>query len=252
MGCGERCSEFPKRERKETKCDSHTFENHPTQSVVIMQRVVIDSAALMFCPQCKAEYRPGFTRCADCKVELVDQLPEAPSPEPYESVWTGEDREGCVFACRALKALGIPFTVDQRRHQLWGSGVDEHYEIVVLSQFSSQAKAELAKGDFDFQDEDEQQRIIGFPEDDGSMVAEGPRDFKPWYPEDAIVEIYSERGQGNEDPKAWMIEAGLRENLIRSRAEDVEDGLRKVFVVPDDETRAREIVREITDGTPPA
>ena len=25
----------------------------------------------MFCPQCKAEYRPGFTHCSDCDVDLV-------------------------------------------------------------------------------------------------------------------------------------------------------------------------------------
>ena len=32
----------------------------------------------MFCPRCKAEYRRGFTRCSDCDVELVDQLPPDP------------------------------------------------------------------------------------------------------------------------------------------------------------------------------
>jgi len=30
----------------------------------------------MFCPKCKAEYRSGFTVCADCDVPLVDKLPE--------------------------------------------------------------------------------------------------------------------------------------------------------------------------------
>jgi hypothetical protein len=30
----------------------------------------------MFCPTCKAEYRPGFTECADCDVDLVYELPE--------------------------------------------------------------------------------------------------------------------------------------------------------------------------------
>jgi hypothetical protein len=30
----------------------------------------------MFCPQCRSEYQPGFIRCADCDVELVDFLPE--------------------------------------------------------------------------------------------------------------------------------------------------------------------------------
>ncbi len=30
----------------------------------------------MFCPKCKAEYRSGFTVCADCDVPLVDKLPK--------------------------------------------------------------------------------------------------------------------------------------------------------------------------------
>ena len=30
----------------------------------------------MFCPKCNAQYRPGFTECADCHVALVDTLPE--------------------------------------------------------------------------------------------------------------------------------------------------------------------------------
>jgi len=30
----------------------------------------------MFCPICKAEYREGFTMCADCNVKLVPSLDE--------------------------------------------------------------------------------------------------------------------------------------------------------------------------------
>lgn len=40
----------------------------------------------MFCPQCKTEYRPGFTRCADCRVDLVDQLPEEPREKRGEKI----------------------------------------------------------------------------------------------------------------------------------------------------------------------
>ncbi len=32
----------------------------------------------MFCPQCEAEYREGFTECSDCDVALVETL------EPHE------------------------------------------------------------------------------------------------------------------------------------------------------------------------
>ena len=31
---------------------------------------------VMFCRECRAEYRPGFTRCADCGVDLVHEIPE--------------------------------------------------------------------------------------------------------------------------------------------------------------------------------
>ena len=30
-----------------------------------------------FCPSCLSEYRPGFSHCTDCDVELVESLPEA-------------------------------------------------------------------------------------------------------------------------------------------------------------------------------
>jgi hypothetical protein len=36
----------------------------------------------MFCPKCGAEYREGFTECADCKVPLVWEEPQEPEPEP--------------------------------------------------------------------------------------------------------------------------------------------------------------------------
>ena len=35
-----------------------------------------------FCPACREEYREGFSRCADCAVDLVAARPSAPSPVP--------------------------------------------------------------------------------------------------------------------------------------------------------------------------
>lgn len=37
----------------------------------------------MFCPKCRAEYRPGFTRCSDCEMDLVELLP-LPNPQDPE------------------------------------------------------------------------------------------------------------------------------------------------------------------------
>ena len=38
-----------------------------------------------FCPSCHCEYRPGFTRCNDCDIELVDSLSEENYEEPDRS-----------------------------------------------------------------------------------------------------------------------------------------------------------------------
>ncbi len=39
----------------------------------------------MFCPQCRAEYRPGFAKCADCDVDLVAEL--SPEQEQIPIEW---------------------------------------------------------------------------------------------------------------------------------------------------------------------
>ena len=41
----------------------------------------------MHCPKCGAEYRSGFSRCADCDVYLVDALVEEPrAPDPHREL----------------------------------------------------------------------------------------------------------------------------------------------------------------------
>jgi hypothetical protein len=52
-------------------------------------------AATRWCPNCGAEYRPGFTTCADCGVALVEQ-PPAPEPAPPSPVAL-DDHEPAVF-----------------------------------------------------------------------------------------------------------------------------------------------------------
>ncbi len=38
----------------------------------------------MFCPECRVEYREGFTECADCRVPLVEELPPLADPREHE------------------------------------------------------------------------------------------------------------------------------------------------------------------------
>jgi len=39
----------------------------------------------VFCPSCKDEFRPGFTRCANCDVDLVDDLDQAAAEPETEA-----------------------------------------------------------------------------------------------------------------------------------------------------------------------
>jgi len=72
----------------------------------------------MFCPQCMSEYREGVTRCADCDVPLVRQLParEAAAPPPVNlddmvTVLKTYDEGELLMAKSLLEAAGIPVHV---------------------------------------------------------------------------------------------------------------------------------------------
>ena len=53
----------------------------------------------MFCPKCRAEYREGFTVCADCGVPLVETLPASPEFDP---VFFFETEGDCAWELPAL------------------------------------------------------------------------------------------------------------------------------------------------------
>lgn len=64
----------------------------------------------MFCPRCKTEYRPGFERCADCGVALVQGLP-AEDADDWVAVVRTTDPAFLPMARSVLEAAGIPFLV---------------------------------------------------------------------------------------------------------------------------------------------
>jgi hypothetical protein len=207
----------------------------------------------MFCPECKAEYRPGFTRCADCDVDLVANLPEANRERSDRSnlqeVWAGDDQQSCVATCLRLKDAGIPYAVDQRKKQFL-KGDERHFKIAVPSSYYKNAKELAGRGTLDFSDDPEDQAIMELP--DSGVVAspnDGPdqgRYSADWYPEDATVEVSS----SSTAERSLMIISSLRENFIRCREHTSPNGSKQILVLPEDEPRAREIVREIEEGNP--
>lgn len=59
-----------------------------------------------FCPRCRSEYREGFARCADCDLDLVPALPEAPVAAGWVEVFRGTSLQADV-AASSIEAAGI-------------------------------------------------------------------------------------------------------------------------------------------------
>ena len=51
----------------------------------------------MFCPNCRAEYREGFSRCSDCGVELIDVLLPPEKPDAKSLVNDRPDKARPVY-----------------------------------------------------------------------------------------------------------------------------------------------------------
>lgn len=65
----------------------------------------------MFCPKCRTEYREGFTVCADCHLDLVDALPEAPKPEfvDFKEVLATYNPADVAFIKSLLESMEIHY-----------------------------------------------------------------------------------------------------------------------------------------------
>jgi hypothetical protein len=68
---------------------------------------------VMFCPQCRREYREGFTSCYDCDVPLVVELPLEPTLEYVQLVTVfATGHEGLIALARSvLDAAAIPYSL---------------------------------------------------------------------------------------------------------------------------------------------
>ena len=167
--------------------------------------------------------------------------------ENLREVWAGDDEGECNSICDRLKEAGVPFKITQPDLQFLKHR-DSRFSVGVLPNNYDQASGLMHK---EATDEEEEQRAMELPAEDDVVTAPDldHNDWDPdnWNPQDATVEVWSENG----DETTWMIEASLRENNIYSRTDALEDGSRKVFVMPNEEIRAREIVHEIKDATPP-
>lgn len=120
----------------------------------------------MFCPQCGAEYREGFTECADCRVPLVWEKPRGferelepdSGPEPWPPAQGQPDLEFVTVlessdplligaAKSLLEGAGIPFYVvgDEVSARYTGHHTFEPRRVLVGSDREAEAHALLER-----------------------------------------------------------------------------------------------------------
>ena len=220
----------------------------------------------MFCPQCHAEYRKGASTCPDCQVALVDQLPGKPpavadtlsEDEPLVAVWGCRDPQEHAEVIASLEKENIPTRTVQADDYLFIPRTRLPFEVYVPKRFAKKAKL-ILDPDADSGEEIAKEEVTAPPEEiteeNSAASPEILSDRKDWHPDDATAEIWS----GEDAGVAHMIRMSLRENQIPCRVDSGEgqeemetstETVTKVFVLPVDEARAKEIVREILDFSP--
>lgn len=166
----------------------------------------------MICPQCHAEYRDGFTVCADCDVPLVtssrtavmdddEDRPEsgdAPASvregdDPYCAFWEGEDTRIFAEICTVLDEAGIPYRSLRHDSQIFRISPNSKMKIGVP--FSQYEKAELAVVNA-FGGEAETKKLLWPAEEDRpeyTALVDLPLDVK----------LHSERTPAESSPQTW-------------------------------------------------
>ena len=239
----------------------------------------------MFCPQCRVEYRPGFTHCTDCDVDLVYELPATgedfsqtnrdASPgeneeDPVCAFWQGDDARLHAELCTMLDEAGIPHKTVRRQDHLFNLNNYPAFQIGVP--FSLFEKAEAAVKDTYEIDAsgpdaveslnppalipDRSRAIRKLPESLTPSEEEnipGPPetggelgDDAEWELEGDGIEVWLSEDRSLND----MLVASLRENKIPVHREGF-SGRESLRVRSKDEARAREIVKEVVEGVPP-
>jgi hypothetical protein len=211
----------------------------------------------MICPNCKCEYIRGVTQCADCGVALVDALesPQANFPEAVRLVpiWRGKDHAECERVIEALESAGIPHTDPDSKSFFSFLPTDPNTEIWVSDADEERARKILLDLEgLVYPEESTSQEIEPFalPESgdpDGDEQTSQPQDLlEDWHEDDPVAEVWS----GDREDFADGLMACFREVGIASHKHS--EGIHwRVVVRPEMESRAKEIVHEVMEASPP-
>jgi hypothetical protein len=211
----------------------------------------------MICPNCKCEYIRGVTQCADCGVALVDAL-ESPKANPagdvrIVAIWRGNDPAECDRVKEALEKADIPFTAPDSKSTFSFFPTEPSLEIWISD--ADREKAGKILLDLEgLVDPDEltpeEIESLALPESDQldseNQTSPQPDSADHWDEDDPVAEVWN----GDKEEFADTLTVCLREIGIASRKLS-EAAHWRLVVRPEQESRAKEIVREVVEASPP-
>ncbi|HEV2615742.1 MAG TPA: hypothetical protein VGU63_03925 [Candidatus Acidoferrales bacterium] len=228
----------------------------------------------MFCPICKYEFRRGFTHCNDCDVDLVDALPSeevdhrlrTPSDEMDSPTLLWKGANGVTFSAitAALDNAKLPYNREDLDARLLFSSELAELEIWVPASHLTDAQNVLdevlnstANAPLPAERPDASNEIPAYDDEGADDIRhEIPKEL---YPEDATAKVWSSNGANNAASNttnndaimAEVLKSCLAEIGVACYVDRPDSGDIAVRVLPEDEDRAKEIVRQVTDAAPP-
>jgi hypothetical protein len=171
------------------------------------------------------------------------------SNDSLEVIWRGGDPAKFTALQAALRDEGIRFWHTQVYDPAGGFLSSRPYYMEATPGFEIRVHAadlERAKGALEWVESKESasggSSGVGFPEQDHLDARQAlPYD---WDSNAATSEVWS----GEDESMAEYLASALRENGVPSRIPDEQDHRARLCVRPEDFTRARDIVRDITEG----
>lgn len=207
----------------------------------------------MFCPDCRSEYRSGFTRCPDCNVDLVVALPDKNSPEAFDVLWRGEEPVLHETLCEELQSAGIeysdtPLDVYLRRSRdIFNLSLGPRFGFVVSVRAGNLPRARvILERHLDREPVDASVPDTGDRSDQAATINASLLPLH-WDPLTATVEIWT----GHNADRLQFLSNSLREVGIPLRTLEQEQGNLRLLVRSEDEAIAREVVGQVLEAATP-
>ncbi len=200
---------------------------------------------MLYCPRCGHEYEEGVASCLGCHNPLIaddsepgdsPSAPGHPNRDPYFPIWRGNDEPLCLELCHVLEEAGVLHRALHAEDRLLHLPNQPSHEIGVPGSSYEKAEAVIKEAFGKIEETGEDAVVLlpsPFPRYELDPMLD--RDFRR-----ASVEIWA----GEPSPQQEKIEDILWNNKVLTRWQWIK-GRWYAFVFPEDESRARELIRDI-------